>query len=97
VNKGSTLVLSPLRNKEEFLTVEEMTIGTSEAGIGGVNMGECMTKMVVERLSFLIIPLIHRAKYGLLGVGSGSGGVRVGFECYPPRPSSIFINYTLNS
>jgi hypothetical protein len=42
VNKGSTLVMSPLRNKEEFLTVEEMTIGTSEAGIGGVNMGECM-------------------------------------------------------
>jgi len=49
VNKGSKLVPYPLRNKETFLTAEETLIGCFKSATGGLNMGECVTNMVVER------------------------------------------------
>jgi hypothetical protein len=67
-----------------FLATEETTIGSSEVGVGGVNMGECVSKLAVESLAFLVIPSVHRAGVVFLGGGSGSGGVRVRFEgCFP--------------
>jgi hypothetical protein len=38
-------------------------------------MGECMSKLAVEDLTFLVVPSIHRAGVVFLGGGSGPGGV----------------------
>jgi hypothetical protein len=47
-------------------------------------MGECMSKLAVEGLAFFVVPSVHRAGFVFWGGGSGSGGVRVGFEgCIP--------------
>lgn len=37
-------------------------------------MGECVSKLAVESLAFLIIPSVHSAGVGFLGGGSGSSG-----------------------
>jgi hypothetical protein len=64
--------------------VEEMMIESFEVGVGGVSMGECVLKMAMEGLAFLIIPSVHRAQVVFLGGGSGPSGVRVGLEgCIP--------------
>jgi hypothetical protein len=36
--------------------VEETMIGSYEVGVRGVNISECVSNLVVESLSFLIIP-----------------------------------------
>jgi hypothetical protein len=77
--------MSPLRNKEVFLAVEEMTIGRFKVGIGRVSMGECMSKLAVEDIAFFIVPSVHRAGVVFQGGGSGPSGVRVGFEGYIPN------------
>jgi len=60
-----------------FLATEETMIGSSEVGVGEVNMGESMLKLVVESLAFLIIPLVHRARVDFSGGGGGPSEVRV--------------------
>jgi hypothetical protein len=68
--------MSPLRDKEAFLAAEETTIGSFEVGVGGVSMGECMSKLAVEDLAFLIIPSVHRARlfFGEVEVDGWSEG-----------------------
>jgi hypothetical protein len=64
--------------------MEETTIGSFEVGVGGVSIGECVSKLAVENLAFLVIPLVHWAEVGFLGGGNGLGGVRVELEgCVP--------------
>jgi hypothetical protein len=75
--------MPPLRNKETFLAAEDTTIGSFEVGVGRVSMGECVSKLAMEGLAFLVIPSIHRAQV-FLGGGTGPSGVRVGLEgCIP--------------
>jgi uncharacterized membrane protein (DUF373 family) len=69
-----------LRNKEVFLSVDETMIGISDVGVGGVNIGERVSKIVEDILTFLIILPVYREIIFFLGGGSGSGGVRVIFE-----------------
>ena len=71
---------SHLRDKEAFLATEETTIRSFEVGVGGVSMGECMSKLAVEDLEFLVIPSVHRAGFVFWGGRSGLCGVRVGFQ-----------------
>jgi len=70
---------------EAFIVVEETMIQNSKVGVGGVSMDECMSKLAMEDLAFLVVPSIHRAGVVFLGGGSGSGGVRVGFEGFIPN------------
>jgi hypothetical protein len=72
--------MPPLRNKEMFLAAEEMMIGSFEVGVGGVSMGECVSKLAMEGLAFLLIPSVRRARVVFSGGGSGTSGVRVGLE-----------------
>jgi hypothetical protein len=53
--------MSSLRDKEVFLAVKETKIKSFEVGVGGVSMGESMSKTTVEDLSFLIVPSVQRA------------------------------------
>jgi hypothetical protein len=47
-------------------------------------MGECVLKLAMESLAFLVIPSIHSAGDGFVGGGGGLSGGRIGFEgCYP--------------
>jgi hypothetical protein len=77
--------MSSLRDKEVFIAVKEMLIGGFEVGIWGVSMGKCMSKLVVEGLTFIFKPSIHRVGFFILGDRlSELGGVRVGCEsCLP--------------
>jgi hypothetical protein len=60
-----------------FLAAEETNIRNFEAGVGGVSMGECMLKLAVEDLAFLIVPSVHKAGVVFWGGGSAPGGLRV--------------------
>jgi hypothetical protein len=47
-------------------------------------MGECMSKLAVEDLAFLVVPSIHRIGVVFWGGGTRPSGLRVGFEdCIP--------------
>jgi hypothetical protein len=65
----------PLRDKDVFLAVKEMTIRSFEVGVGKVSMGEYMSKLAVEDLAFLVVTSVYREIFVLWGGGSGSGGV----------------------
>ena len=43
-------------------------------------MDEFMSKLAVERFAFLVIPSIHRARFGFMRGGSGTTRVRVGLK-----------------
>jgi hypothetical protein len=60
--------MPPLRNKETFLAAEETTIVSYEVGVGGGgSMGECVSKLSMEGLAFLLIPSVHRARVVVFG------------------------------
>jgi hypothetical protein len=69
--------MSSLRDKEAFLAVEEMTIGSFEVGIGGVRMGECMSMLAMEDLAFLIVPWLELGLREEHLLELGREGVRV--------------------
>jgi hypothetical protein len=52
--------MSCLRDKEVFLTTKETTVWSIEVEIGGVSMGECISKMEIEELAFFVIPSVQR-------------------------------------
>jgi hypothetical protein len=56
-----------------FLAAEETAIRNFEVAVEWVSMGECMSKLAVEGLAFLVVPFVHRAGVVFLGGVSGSG------------------------
>jgi hypothetical protein len=55
-------------------------------------MGECMLKLAVEDLAFLIKPLNHREGFMFWGGGSEPSGERVRFEgCIPNGGGEVII------
>jgi hypothetical protein len=50
--------MSCLRDKEAFLIVKETMLWSIEVEVGGVSMGECMSKLDIEELALFVVPSV---------------------------------------
>jgi hypothetical protein len=60
--------------------MKETMMQNFEVWVGDLSMSECLSKLAVEGLEFLILTSIHREGFVFWGVRSGPSGVWVGFE-----------------
>jgi hypothetical protein len=77
VAKRGAQFTSPLCYEETFITMEEILIGFYHWSVEGRIVEEAVTEVFMEGLALHIIPLVHRTKVCLNGVGVGAHGVGV--------------------
>jgi hypothetical protein len=66
---------SPLCYEETYLATEERLIGFPHQSVGGGVVEEGVMEVFMEGLALLVIPLVHRTRVKLKGVGVGVSGV----------------------
>jgi len=66
-NKGRTQLTSPLGNEEALLIAEKVMVGSFKMGVGGMSVGEGVSKRSMEVFTFIVIPLVHRARSSFKG------------------------------